>query len=333
MNRGEPSTLKTVRQSCLQVRPTRRIPDILDDVRNGLLHPPRSLPPKYFYDEYGSTLFDRICETDEYYPTRTEDALLCQYAAEIIRQTLPEQIVELGSGSCRKTRRLLDACETLAHTCSFAPFDVCTEMVHRAGVELSEQYRWLRVEPMVGDYHAGLGNLPLSSGTTLFVFLGSTIGNFTPDEALDFIGEVRSCMQPGDYFLLGVDRVKDEEVLNAAYNDTQGLTARFNLNVLNVLNRELDANFDTGNFSHLAGFNRDLNRIEMYLLSEIDQIIRLRRLGTSISLSRGEKILTEISRKFTSTELEGMIRRSGMEICRHFEAENKYFSLVLSRLR
>ena len=164
---------------------------------------------------------------------------------------------------------------------------------------------------MVGDYHAGLGNIPLAEGVSMFVFLGSTIGNFTPAEAREFINEVRDCMHPGDYFLLGADRVKDERILNAAYNDAEGLTARFNLNVLQVLNREINANFNTGNFSHLARFNSDLNRIEMYLLSEIDQVVRLGELESSITLSKGEKILTEISRKFTYSELESMCPGSG----------------------
>ena len=206
-------------------------------------------------------------------------------------------------------------------------------MVHQVSVELSHKYHWLEMEPLVGDYHAGLGNLPVSSGITLFVFLGSTIGNFTPDEARDFFDEIRTCMHPGDYLLLGADRVKDERVLDAAYNDVDGLTKCFNLNVLNVLNREVDANFNAGNFSHLAFFNLDLNQIEMYLVSEIDQIISFRKLGSSISLSKGERILTEISRKFTHQELESMITGSGMDIIRHYEPENKYFSLVLSQLR
>lgn len=332
MNRGEHSVMTAGQPFCLQVQPTRRIPDVFDDVRNGLMHPPRSLPPKYFYDEYGSWLFDRICETDEYYPTRTEDALLSRHSAEIISRTLPVQIVELGSGASRKTRRLLDACETHSHSCSYAPFDVCEEMVDQVAVELMDNYSWLEVLPLVGDYHAGLGNLPVVDGISMFVFLGSTIGNFTPGEARDFINEIRSCMHPGDYFLLGADRVKDERILSAAYNDANGLTAKFNLNVLNVLNREIDANFDTGNFSHQALYNRKLNQMEMYLVSKIDQIIHFRELGSSISLGEGEKILTEISRKFTYRELEAMICAGGLEIVRHFEPENKYFSLILSRL-
>lgn len=333
MNRGEHSARRSAQLSCMQVEPTRRIPDVLDDVRNGLMHPPRSLPPKYFYDEYGSCLFDRICETEEYYPTRTEDALLSRYSSEIIKLALPVQIVELGSGTSRKTRRLLDACETHTHSCSYAPFDVCGEMVHQVAIELRHKYRWLAMEPLVGDYHAGLGNLPVANGVSMFVFLGSTIGNFTPKEARNFIDEIRACMHPGDYLLLGADRVKDERVLNAAYNDANGLTAGFNLNVLNVLNREVDANFNIRNFSHMAFFNRDLNRIEMYLVSEIDQIISFRKLGSSIPLSKGERILTEISRKFTCGELESMVTGGGLQIVRHFEPENKYFSLILSQLR
>ena len=205
-------------------------------------------------------------------------------------------------------------------------------MVDQVAVELRKKYQWLEIMPMVGDYHAGLGNLPVADGVSMFVFLGSTIGNFNPDESRAFIGEIRSCMHPGDYLLLGADRVKDEEILNAAYNDAEGLTARFNINVLKVLNREIDANFDTGNFSHQASYNSDLNRIEMYLVSEIDQIVRFRELGFSISLGEGEKILTEISRKFTYRELEAMIHGSGLEIVRHFEPENEYFSLILARL-
>ena len=332
MNRGEQTVQMAAQPLCVQVRPTRQISDVLDDVRNGLLRPPRSLPPKYFYDERGSWLFDRICETDEYYPTRTEDALLSRYSKEIIRQTRPAQIIELGSGTSRKTRRLLDACETHTHTCSYAPFDVCREMVHQVAVNLQHNYPWLEVVPMVGDYHAGLGNIPIAEGVSMFVFLGSTIGNFTPAEAREFINEIRDCMHPGDYFLLGADRVKDERILNAAYNDAEGLTASFNLNVLQVLNRAINANFNPDNFSHMAWFNSNLNRIEMYLLSEIDQVVHFGELNSSITLSKGEKILTEISRKFTYSELESMFQQSGLEITRHFEPENKFFSLVLSRL-
>jgi len=312
------------------------IPDRLkpfrDDVFEGLSKPQKELACKYFYDQRGSELFNFICELDEYYPTRTEDALLSRFGMDIISEARPARIIELGCGTCRKTRHLLDACENQTQVCEFSPFDVCIEIVSQVTIELQEDYRWLDVIPLVGDYHAGLGNLPDADGVTLIVFLGSTIGNFTPGEAHDFIEEIRCCMRPGDYFLLGADRVKDEKILNAAYNDAQGLTASFNLNVLEVINREINADFKMEKFSHQARFNRDLNRIEMYLISEMEQEVYFRELDSSISLNEGEGILTEISRKFTYQELESMLVRSGFDISRHFEPDNKYFSLILSRL-
>lgn len=317
---------------CLRVPATRKIPDISQDIREGLLEPPRTLPPKYFYDDHGSLLFDKICETEEYYPTRTEDALLSRYGADIIAATTPHQILELGSGSSRKTRRLLDACEEHPHTCEYAPFDVCEEIVHVAANELMSDYRWLDVVPMVGDYHAGLGELPAIDGIRMVVFLGSTIGNFTETKAQQFIDDIRACMQPGDYFLIGADRTKDNRILHAAYNDAQGLTAEFNLNVLRVLNRQAGAKFDLNNFAHHAVYNEKLNQIEMYLISRIDQDIHLGDIDETISLKSGEKIMTEISRKFEPAQVEAMLEMNGFEIIRHYEPDNQYFSLVLARL-
>jgi L-histidine N-alpha-methyltransferase len=230
--------------ACLLIEPSHNVPTLSDDVRSGLLESPRSLPPKYFYDEYGSQLFDKICDTPEYYPTRVEDRLLQQYADDIIARSLPEKIIELGSGTSRKTRRLFDACESNSHLCSFAPFDVCEAMLIQTAEELQSSYTWLEVQPLLGDYHAGLSKLPVISEQNLFVFLGSTIGNFEPEEASDFIRDLHKRMNCGDYFLIGADRVKNIDILNAAYNDASGLTAEFNLNVLQVLNQELGGNFD-----------------------------------------------------------------------------------------
>jgi len=235
---------------CTSIEPARNVPDIAEDVRAGLLSVPRSLPPKYFYDERGSRLFEQICATPEYYPTRTEEKLLSHYSEEIINQVKPEEIMELGSGNAQKTRRLFDACENTHHTCSYAPLDVCEPMLENVSAQLKSDYHWLEVMPLLGDYHAGLENLPKSHGTRLYVFLGGTIGNFYPGEAQDFIKEIKASMQPGDYLLLGADRVKDNHILDAAYNDEQGITAEFNLHVLNVLNRELKADFNPENFEH-----------------------------------------------------------------------------------
>jgi L-histidine N-alpha-methyltransferase len=203
------------------------VPDLAKDVLDGLLQLPRTLPPKYFYDVRGSQLFEQICTTPEYYPTRTEDKLLANYGKDIIEKTKPEQILELGSGNSQKTRRLFDACTSIDHACEYAPFDVCEPMLEETAEKLQSDYDWLTVKPLLGDYHAGLGNLPDIDGIRLFIFLGSTIGNFTPEETNIFFSEIRQCMKPGDYFLLGADRVKKKFVLDAAYNDAQGITAEF----------------------------------------------------------------------------------------------------------
>ena len=316
---------------CVAVAPAWHVPDLVEDARAGLLEPPRSLPPKYFYDAHGAALFDRICATPEYYPTRTEDALLRQYGDEIIALTRPDFLIELGSGNSKKTANLFDACERQGHTCVYAPFDICEPVLVEAAAKLQAAYPWLNVRPLLGDYHAGLANMPHYPGARLFMFLGGTIGNFTPPEVRAFIGDIRRRMQPGDFLLLGADRIKDNDVLHAAYNDAQGITAEFNLNVLQVLNRELEADFRADNFAHLAVYNNELHRIEMYLVSGLPQEITLGRLDLRIRLERGGQILTELSYKFDHDELETLLEEFGLGVIRHFEPDNRYFSLVLAQ--
>ncbi len=316
--------------TCTTIMPTRMIPDMVDDVRQSLLKTPRSLSPKYFYDERGSELFDQICSTPEYYPTRTENRLLSTYAIDIIRKTRPEQILELGSGYSTKTRRLFDACEVMSQTCIYSPLDVCEEVLIESAQKLSEEYEWLGLNPLLGDYHGGLGNLPASNGSHLFVFLGSTIGNFERAEAISFIKEVYKAMRHGDHLLIGVDRVKQNNILHAAYNDAQGITAEFNLNVLHVLNRELKANFNTEEFTHSAIFNKDQERIEMRLISNTDQNVRIDDLHESIQFDCGDDILTEISQKYTYTGIEKLLAEANFSITDHYQDEDAYFSLVLA---
>ena len=313
------------------IAPARHVSGLAEDAREGLAERPRSLPPKYFYDERGAELFNRICETPEYYLTRTEDALLRQCSADIIALTRPDYLIELGSGNSDKTTNLFDACERQGHTCIYLPFDICEPALTEAAGKLQDDYEWLDVRPLLGDYHAGLDHLPNLAGVNMFLFLGSTIGNFTPGEARAFISGIRQRMAPGDFLLLGADRVKDRAVLNAAYNDAQGITALFNLNVLQVLNRELGANFRADNFTHLAVYNNELNRIEMYLVSRLSQEITLGSLDVSFRLERGERILTELSYKFYFDELETLLEESGLKIIRHFEPDDRYFSLVLAQ--
>ena len=305
--------------TCQVIEPSRTVTGLSEDVRSGLLEVPRSLPPKYFYDERGSQLFDKICTTPEYYLTRIEDGLLVEYAKNIISETSPDLIIELGSGTSKKTRRLFDACESLRHKCNYAPFDVCEPMLNLATNELNSRYDWLSITPMLGDYHAGLANLPTHSDTNLVIFLGSTIGNFSPDEAQDFVKDLRDRMSVGDYFLLGADRVKDIGVLNAAYNDSQGLTAEFNLNVLRVLNREIGSNF----VEQLRA------TLEMYLVSLESQDVRFDALQATTKIEQGESILTEISRKFEAEDIESLFADTGFDLVQHYQAENEYFSLIL----
>ncbi len=317
---------------CTPVPPAREIATLEDDAREGLLSSPRSLPPKYFYDDHGAALFERICDTGEYYPTRTEDALLRRYAADILAASHPDEILELGSGSSRKTRRLLDAYEQLNRPCRYLPFDVCREALEQAAAELETAYPWLEVQPLLGDYHAGLDNLPRGSGTRLCIFLGSTIGNFAPEQARRFVTEVFDILRPGDYFLLGADRVKDAGVIRAAYNDARGVTAQFNLNLLRVLNRGLNADFEVDGFRHHAQYNDSLSRIEMYLVSRRRQSVHLRSLGKTLDFAPGDRILTELSHKFQAETLETLLTGAGFQLVRHFQPDNAWFSLLLGRV-
>jgi L-histidine N-alpha-methyltransferase len=313
------------------IKPSRKIPGLLEDVRCGLLCQPKSLPPKYFYDDRGSRLFDAICDTQEYYPTRTEDALLLQYANDIISLTAPEHIVELGSGSSRKTRRLFDACEHQDCQSVYWPFDVCKEMIIDVANELQQEYNWLEVNGLVGDYHGGFDHFPDIQGRTLYAFLGSTIGNFEHREAVAMLGELGGCMSSDDYLLIGADRVKDIDVLQAAYNDSQGMTAEFNLNVLRVLNRQLNADFDLSSFEHRARYSSEHERIEMHLVSTIDQQVSLGVLNEAMDFHAQETILTEISRKFTPETLSKLLNEAGLELVEHYQPRNEYFSLVLAK--
>ncbi len=314
---------------CAVVEPTREVPGLVDDVLNGLFTDNKHLPPKYFYDDRGSALFDQICDEPEYYPTRTEDALLRESAGDIIERTAPRQILEFGSGTSRKTVHLLNACGEQQRSPAYIPFDVCDDVIIKSAVGLQERFPWLQVEPISGDYNAGLGNLPIGEGPNLFLFLGGTIGNFPEQDAERFLAEVRELMGPNDYLLIGADRVKEPARLHAAYNDAAGVTAEFNLNLLEVLNRELDASFNKSNFEHYACYNPDEHQIEMYLMSMEAQAVEARELGRSIHFAEGEAILTEISRKFTKVSLEGLLKRSGFKIEEHYEATDNPFSLAL----
>lgn len=319
------------RFECQPVPAARAVPDLAEDVLRGFASRPRVLPPKYFYDARGSELFDRICDTPEYYPTRTEARLLDQSADSIIRHAQPDHIIELGSGTSRKTEHLLKACEANGLEPDYWPFDVCEEVLYAAAERLIGAHPWLRVQALIGDYSAGLTYLPQPAGRRLFVFLGGTIGNLTPTESITFLGELRGLMREGDAFLLGADRIKDPQLLYAAYNDASGLTAEFNRNLLNVINQVLDGDFDPHAFDHLALYNEALQRIEMYLIARRDQAVHLPALGRHYSFLRGERILTEISRKFTAESLSAELQAARLTPIAHYQPADRYFSLVLAR--
>ncbi|MGB5310250.1 MAG: L-histidine N(alpha)-methyltransferase, partial [Arenicellales bacterium] len=217
---------------------------LIEDVQTGLSDPPRFLPPKYFYDERGSKLFDQICQTDEYYLTRAESSLLQNHADEIVSTVRPTAIVEYGSGTSEKTEILIKAANQHHDWLHYLPLDVCEEILIESAERLIERYPWLSIDAWHGDFLHDMQQFENTHERSLYTFLGSSLGNFSYDQATRFLRDVRNTVSDNDWFLLGVDMVKDQRILNAAYNDANGYTAAFNLNVLNVLNRALDGDFD-----------------------------------------------------------------------------------------
>src|SRR5947209_6735651 len=230
---------------------------LADDVLDGLTRPFKELPPKHFYDSRGAELFDRICELPEYYPTRTERAILEQHADQIAEITGAVELVELGSGTAAKTRVLLDALRDAGTLERYVPVDVTEQMVREAADELTAEYPGLQVHGVIGDFERHLDRLPPAAGPRIVAFLGGTIGNFPPGSRRRFLRGIGRLLEPQDHLLMGTDLVKDPRVLQAAYDDTQGVTAEFNRNVLLVLNRELQADFRHEDFDHVALFDQE----------------------------------------------------------------------------
>lgn len=303
---------------------------LASDVRAGLASSPKRLPPKHFYDERGSRLFDAICDTPEYYPTRAEQALLERIATDVIADVAPTDLVELGSGSARKTRVLLDAVGSALGACRYVPFDVSEEMLRRSSRTLLAAYPWLTVHGIVGDYDLHMDRLPAGE-RHLFLFLGGTIGNFDLGADTRFLARIAAQMGASDRLLLGTDLVKDRHTLDAAYNDAQGITAEFNRNVLAVINRELGGHFDLRSFEHVAFYDSEKERIEMHLRARRTHEVAIDALAMNVHFERGETILTEISRKFTRASVTRMLEKANLELCRWFAAEGDAFALSLAR--
>jgi len=267
------------------------------DVYNGLTHTPKTLPPKWFYDSVGSDLFDQITRLPEYYPTRSEAQILRDHSAEIATASGADTLVELGSGTSEKTRLLLSALRDTGSLRRFIPFDVDAGMLQAASSAILDEYPGIEIEAVCGDFEEHLGKIP-RVGRRLVVFLGSTIGNLTPGPRAEFLSALSDTLAKGDTLLLGTDLVKDPAVLEAAYDDSAGVTARFNRNVLAVVNRELDADFDLDAFDHVAKWNADEERIEMWLRAGSAQRVRVAALDLTIDFAAGEGMLTEGSCKF-----------------------------------
>jgi dimethylhistidine N-methyltransferase/ergothioneine biosynthesis protein EgtC len=298
------------------------------DVLGGLAAPPRTLPPKWFYDQRGSELFEQITRLPEYYPTRAEHEILTDRAARIAEVTRARTLVEFGAGSSRKTRLLLDALTAAGSLERYAPLDVSESALIEAGEALCRDYPALRVDAVVTDFETDLA-LP-EGGPRLVAFLGGTIGNLDTAQRREFYTAVRGAMDGGDAFLLGADLVKDEDVLVRAYDDAQGVTAAFNKNVLLVLNREMEADFDPDAFDHKAVWNTREERIEMWLRSQVAQTVKIRALDLSIEFERGEEMRTEISVKFHREALIAELAESGFSVREWWTDAAGRFALLLA---
>jgi L-histidine N-alpha-methyltransferase len=304
--------------------------ELLRDVISGLAMPQKQLDPKYFYDDRGSELFELITELPEYYLTRSERSLLVSEIPRIVESTRPRSLVELGAGSATKTRIILDAMRSAGSGEQYVPVDVSRDFLEETATRLREIYPQLEITTAVGDFTRRL-RLPWLERPTLFVFLGSTIGNFEPEPAVRILHRIATQMCPDDRFLLGADLRKDPHLIEAAYNDSAGVTAEFNLNILRVLNRELGANFDLSAFCHRAFYDRDFHRIEMHLDSERDQTVSIPGIG-SVRFAEGESIRTELSCKYDRPTVEALFERAGLQLDQWITGGDGLFALALGGL-
>ena len=320
------------REIGLYVEETGVLGTLAEDVRRGLTKAAKELPPKYFYDAKGSELFERICETPEYYPTRTERAILRRIAAPIVEESRPTVLVEFGPGSASKTRLFLDAMAHAHLLNLYVPIDVSKEMLRQVIVTLGQDYPGLRIQGIVGDFERPVERVP-NEGRRLAIFLGSTIGNLTPVEATAFLKNVACLLAPHDRFLLGTDLVKDVGMLERAYNDAAGVTAAFNLNILSVINQHLGADFDLNRFDHRAFYNAKEKRIEMHLVARETHQVWIEAIDLAVDFAKGESIRTEISCKYTRPTVETMLEEAGLRLLRWETDDQNLFSLSLSQIK
>jgi L-histidine N-alpha-methyltransferase len=303
---------------------------LAEDAREGLSCPFKELPPKYFYDERGSRLYEAITELPEYYPTRAERSILDARAPEIVAAADAPILIELGSGSAAKTRCLLDAMRDAGSLDAYVPVDISEEITRRTATDLVEEYPGTRVHGVICDYETHLERVPREEGA-LIAFLGGTVGNFRPGPRRSFLARIATLMYPGDRFLLGTDLVKGRARLEAAYNDSAGVTAEFNKNVLHVLNRELGADFDPDAFEHVAFWDADNGWVDIRLRSLAQQFVDIRALDMRVHFARNEEMRTEISTKFTRERLEQSYADAGLELLEWWTDPQELYALSLAR--
>jgi L-histidine Nalpha-methyltransferase len=300
------------------------------DVRAGLTRPFKELSPRYFYDEHGSQLFEEITELPEYYPTRCEREILVRDSERICAAANgPASLIELGSGSARKTRVLLDAMRDASCLKAYCPVDISEEITRETAEQVAAEYD-VDVHGLVCDFELDLERIPVA-GPRLIAFLGGTIGNFAPQQRSGFLHRIANLLGPDDRFLLGTDLVKDRETLEAAYNDSRGVTAAFNKNVLAVLNNVLDANFDLDRFEHVARWDPANLWVDIRLRSLADQVVDVEALDLMAAFSAGEEMRTEISTKFARPGLERIYAEAGLELTEWWTDSDGLYALSLAR--
>lgn len=299
------------------------------DVLAGLTAKPKELPPKWFYDAWGSTLFEDITRLPEYYLTSRERSILAAHARDIAELTRANTLVELGSGSSEKTRLLLDAMVEAGHLKRFVPFDVSEPALRESAARIADEYRGLEIHAVVGDFERHISRLP-EGHRRLVAFLGSSVGNLVGEQRRRFVAQLRAYLNAGEALLLGTDLVKDPVRLEAAYNDSRGVTAEFNRNVLAVINRELRASFDLSRFEHVARYDADYEWMDIGLRSTSDQKVRVDDLGLVVHFAAGEEMRTEISDKFRRGGIEAELAQAGLELRHWWTDPAGDFALSLS---
>ncbi|WP_028655868.1 L-histidine N(alpha)-methyltransferase [Nocardioides sp. J54] len=302
---------------------------LVDDVRRGLLSHPRTLPPRWLYDDRGSALFDQITRLPEYYPFLAERSILEQHAADIAAASGATTLVELGSGTSEKTRLLLDAFTAKGQLTRFTPVDVSEGTLREAAARIAAAYPGVEVVGLVGDFTLHLGHLP-SGGRRMVAFLGGTIGNLYREERAAFLGALADLLEPGDSFLLGTDLVKSADRLIAAYDDSAGVTEAFIRNALTVVNRELGADFDQSAFSYVPFWDPHMERMDLRLRAEVPQRVRLPGAGLELDLAMGEELRVEISTKFRPERLAAELEAAGLGVAQAWTDDAGDFALTLA---